>query len=132
MNETLASYLEVLRRSWRMVAATTLICMAVAGCYFVFAPARYMSSAILFVSTPSDDPNSYYFAQEYSTDRLNSYAALARSPEIAKRVITDLGLHVDPSTLVGDTRLIPVSGTVLLSLTTMGRTPREAQAIASA
>jgi polysaccharide biosynthesis transport protein len=132
MNETLASYLEVLRRRWRMVAAATLISIGVAACYFIFAPAKYMSSAVLFVSTPSDDPNSYYFAETYSTDRLNSYAALGRSPEIAQRVINDVGLDTDPSTLVGGTRLIPLPGTVLLRLTTMGQTPREAQAIANA
>lgn len=132
MNETLASYLEVLLRWWQVVAAITLLSIVAAAGYLILKPAEYQSSAVLFVTTPRDDANTYYRGDSYSKERISSYAALGQSPEIAQRVIDDLGLDADPANLVSGTTLTPVPETVLLNLATTGQTPREAQAIAQA
>lgn len=132
MNEAVSTYLTVLARWWRLALAVTLIGVIAASCYLILRPSQYESTAVLFVSTPRDDANTYYRGDTYSRERIGSYAALGQSPEIAQRVIDDTMLDTDPASLIDDTTLMPIPETVLLQLTTTGRTPREAQAVAEA
>jgi Mrp family chromosome partitioning ATPase/capsular polysaccharide biosynthesis protein len=129
MSETLRSYLVVLRRWWRIVAAVPLIFLTAAAIYLVQKPAEYQSTAVLFVSTPRDDSQTSYRGDAYSKERMASYTVLSQSPEIAQRVINDVGLKTDPATLVAGTKLAPIPETVLLALTTTSESPQQAQAV---
>lgn len=129
MSDSLTNYLAALARWWRVVASITLLAVIAASAYLILTPASYKSSAVLFVSTPRDDANTYYRGDLYSKERVTSYAALGRSPEIAQRVINSVMLDTDPATLIGDVAVVPVPGTVLLSVSATGSSPQEAQAI---
>jgi Mrp family chromosome partitioning ATPase/capsular polysaccharide biosynthesis protein len=132
MNSALSSYAVVLRRWWRIVAALSLGFLTIAAVYLIAAPTPYRSTAMLFVSTPRDDAQTAYMGDDYVKERLRSYSALGKNTEIAQRVINDVGLDIDPQTLVNETKLVPVPGAALLQLTTTGDTPQKAQAICNA
>jgi Mrp family chromosome partitioning ATPase/capsular polysaccharide biosynthesis protein len=132
MNSALSEYAVVLRRWWRIVAALALGFFTLAAVYLIVSPAPYRSTAMLFVSTPRDDAQTAYLGDLYVKERLRAYAALGHSTEIARRVIDDVGLHMSPGTLAGETKLVPDPGSALLLLTTVGDTPQKAQAIGNA
>jgi Mrp family chromosome partitioning ATPase/capsular polysaccharide biosynthesis protein len=132
MNSTLSDYVLVLRRWWRILAALTLLSVTATALYFLVTPTEYESRAVLFVSTPRDDERSYYEGDGYAKKRADTYFALSKSPEIAQRVIDDLGLDTVPQQMIGRVNLSPIRDTVLLQLTTTGDTPLQAQAIGNA
>ena len=129
MNQALNDYLLVLRRWWRILVAIPLLTVTAASLYFTVTPHEYSAAAMLFVSTPRDDEQSYYVGDDYAKKRVDTIVALSKSPEIAQRVINDLGLDIDSQELIGRTTLGPLVDTVLLRLTTEGDTPQQAQAI---
>jgi Mrp family chromosome partitioning ATPase len=132
MNQALNDYLLVLRRWWRILVAIPLLAVTAASLYFIVKPHEYSAESMLFVSTPRDDEQSYYVGDDYAKKRVDTIVALSKSPEIAQRVINDLGLDIDGQELIGRTNLGPLVDTVLLRLTTDGDTPQQAQAIGSA
>jgi capsular polysaccharide biosynthesis protein/Mrp family chromosome partitioning ATPase len=132
MNSTLTDYTLVLRRWWRVVVALPLLSVMASALYFIAAPPDYQSQAVLFVSTPRDDEQSSYAGDDYSKKRADTYFGLSQSPQIAQRVIDDLGLDISPRQMVGRVNLSAVRGTVLLQLTVTGDTPLQAQAIGNA
>jgi Mrp family chromosome partitioning ATPase/capsular polysaccharide biosynthesis protein len=129
MNQALEDYLLVLRRWWRILVAIPLLTVTAASLYFIVAPHKYSAASMLFVSTPRDDEQSFYVGDDYAKKRVDTIVALSKSPEIAQRVINDLGLDIDSQQLIGRTTLGPLVDTVLLRLTTEGDTPQQAQAI---
>lgn len=129
MNQALDDYLLVLRRWWRILVSVPLLAVTVAALYFVVKPPEYSAESVLFVSTPRDDAQSDYAGNDYAKKRGDTFLALSRSPAIAQRVISDLGLDIDGQELIGRTNLAPVVDTVLLRLITTGDTPEQAEAI---
>lgn len=132
MNSTLTDYMFVLRCWWRIPVAFTLLSVLTTALFFIVKPPEYASKAVLFVTTPRDDERSFYEGDDYARQRADTYFALSRSPEIAKRVIDDLGMDIAPEEMVDRANLSPVHDTVLLQLTTTGDTPLQAQAIGNA
>jgi Mrp family chromosome partitioning ATPase/capsular polysaccharide biosynthesis protein len=132
MNSLLSGYTVVLRRWWRIVAALSLVSLTIAAVYLISQPTQYHSTAVLFVSTPRDDAQTAYQGDSYVKRRLISYLALGKSQAIARRVINDVGLDIDPQTLLTGTKLAAIPNTVLLELTTTGDTPQKAQATGNA
>ncbi len=132
MNSTLTDYMFVLRWWWRIPVAFTLLSVLATSLFFIAKPPEYEANAVLFVTTPRDDERSFYEGDDYARQRADTYFALSRSPEIAKRVIDDLGMDIDPEQMIDRANLSPVHGTVLLQLTTTGDTPLQAQAIGNA
>ncbi|MCZ8379266.1 Wzz/FepE/Etk N-terminal domain-containing protein [Mycobacterium sp. CPCC 205372] len=132
MSGPLASYYTALRRRWRLVAAIPLLFVIAAAAALLTSPVEYRSTAVLFVSTPRDDAYTAYQGDLYSKERMNTYIALSKSPDLAAKVAEDVGQDVTAASLIENTELAAVPGTVLLSLTTVGTTPQTAQAIAQA
>lgn len=91
---------------------------------------RLQGSAVR--DNPRDDERSFYEGDDYARKRADTYFALSRSPEIAKRVIDDLGMDIAPEQMIDRADLSPVHDTVLLQLTTTGDTPLQAEAIGNA
>lgn len=129
MNQALSDYFVVLRRWWRILVAAPLLAVTAAALYFIVTSDEYKAESILFVSTPRDDQQSYYVGADYSKKREATFLALGKSPEIAERVIADLGLDMDRQELIARTDLTPVGDTVLLKLTTSAGTPEQAEAL---
>ncbi|TDL05022.1 hypothetical protein EUA04_20930 [Mycolicibacterium obuense] len=132
MNSTLTDYVFVLRCWWRIPVAFTLLSVLATALFFIAKPPEYAAKAVLFVTTPRDDERSFYEGDDYARQRADTYFALSRSPEIAKRVIDDLGIDIAPEEMIDRANLSPVHDTVLLQLTTTGDTPLQAQAIGNA
>lgn len=129
MNPALAEYASVLRRWWRILVAVPMVTVTATAVYFIATPVDYESESMLFVSTPRDDEQSYYVGADYSRKREETFLALGKSPEIAQRVIDDVGLDAEPGELIARTTLAPVGDTVLLRLSTAGSSPEQADAL---
>ncbi|TRW85398.1 hypothetical protein FK535_08300 [Mycolicibacterium sp. 018/SC-01/001] len=132
MNSTLTDYVSVLRCWWRIPVACTFLSVLATALFFIAKPPEYAAKAVLFVVTPRDDERSFYEGDDYARKRADTYFALSRSPEIAKRVIDDLGMDIAPEQMIDRANLSPIHDTVLLQLTTTGDTPLQAQAIGNA
>lgn len=132
MNPTLSAYLLVLQRRWRTVVSVPLVTLILAAAYLILTPPAFESSALLFVSTPRDDETSLYRGDMYAKERMDSYAALIASPDLAARVNDDNALGLDPQALSAAVSLTPIPGTVLLQLSASGDTPNDAQTITAA
>jgi polysaccharide biosynthesis transport protein len=132
MNDITRNYLRVVLRWWQIYVGVALIFVIASSAYLLLKPPSYSSTAVFFVSTPRDDALSLYSGDVYSKGRLASFAAIGSSPLIAERVIETVGLSTDPVSLVAATTVVPIDGTVLLSLTTSGNSPNQAQDIAQA
>ena len=129
MNQALDDYSLVLRRWWRVLVIAPLLAVTAAALYFVLTPDEYSAESKLFVSTPRDDEQSYYVGGDYSRKREETFLALGKSPEIAQRVVDDLGWDLDRYQVLARTQLSSVGNTVLLKLTTTGDTPEQAVAL---
>jgi Mrp family chromosome partitioning ATPase/uncharacterized protein involved in exopolysaccharide biosynthesis len=88
---SLGRYLEFLRRKWWLLLLTTLACVGLALAYLTYWPAKYASSAYLWVTgkmgvnmregpTYSDDAQSFYGTQ----------VELLQSPQVMLRAVTRL------------------------------------------
>ncbi|MEP9382459.1 polysaccharide biosynthesis tyrosine autokinase [Nocardioides cheoyonin] len=127
----ITDYLKVLRRRWAWIVVTALVCAAAALALTLLQTKEYASSARLFVSTSTLDSSSeLYQGGQFSQERVQSYADLASSRELAQQVISDLKLSTTPTELAGQVKAEVATNTVNLTLTVTDPEPRQAQAIA--
>lgn len=83
----LKDYWLTVRRRWRVVMATFIIALAVAGVVTLQATPQYESSTRLFVSTTSEsDTGAAYTGNLFATQRVASYADLVGSRQLADQV----------------------------------------------
>ncbi|CAM2735797.1 Wzz/FepE/Etk N-terminal domain-containing protein [Skermania piniformis] len=126
MNEVLREYLRVLRERWRVVAVVTLVLVGLVAAYLLTRPPSYAASAVVLVSTPGDNADTYYEGQRYAEERVPTYLALLTDQALATRVIVALNLPTDPATLLAGTVAAPIPDTVTIRLTTEAHSPASA------
>ncbi len=126
----LSDYLKVLRRRWISIVVIGLVCMFAAFALTLTQTKMYSSSARLFVSTTTDDANSLNQGGQFSIARVQSYADLVSSQELATSVINDLGLEMGPDELSESVSAKVATNTVNLTLTVTNPDPHLAQQIA--
>jgi Mrp family chromosome partitioning ATPase len=117
-----------LRRGWWMPVLGMLVGAAIAAAIAFTTPAQYSVHSQLFVSTTS--PNDILEGNDFSSDRLPSYAQLVVSDGLAMRVAARLGSDIAPEELARKVTATPVSGTALLSVTVTDTDPDRAVRIA--
>lgn len=89
----LSDYIRILRKSWLIIVATTLIGLAAAAAYSFTRTPIYSSTSVVFVqsqagSTVSDLTQGSNFAES----RITTYVGLVKEPVVLDPVITQLGL----------------------------------------
>lgn len=129
MNETLDEYFGILRDRWRWVALVMLVIIGGTAALLLVKPKQYESVSSVFVSTPRDDADTYYQGHQFARERSPSYVALLQSEQLARRVIGDLGLEIEPAELIASTKAAAIPSTVLIVLTTKGKSPGLARQI---
>ena len=130
----LRDYLHVLRRRWRVVAASVLLCIAIAAVLAWTRTPVYAARTQLFVSTSIDaaDPSETYQGGLFSQQRVLSYARLVSSPAVLADVIETLELRTTPEQLEGQIRgYVPVD-TVLIEIEVTDPSAQRAKEIADA
>lgn len=129
----LKDYWLTVRRRSRIVVATFVTALVVAGIFTLAATPQYESSTRLFVSTTSEsDSSSAYTGNLFATQRVTSYADLVTSRALASQVADRLGDDSDPDELMEAVTASVVPETVNLVLTAVDMDPERARDIAQA
>lgn len=129
----LRDYIRVLRKSWILIAALTLVGIGVGAGYSLLQTPKFSSSAKVFVSTSSG--NTVAEMQQGNTftqQRVKTYADLVTTPIVLLPVIAELGLDRTSEQLAaGITATAPLD-TTLIEITVVGQDPALAADIATA
>ena len=131
----LSDYLKVVRRRWISILLVTLVCGALALAYTALQTKQYASDVRLFVSTTVADASNagtINAGGQFSQARVQSYAGLASSRELAESVIQKLDLDAEPEELTSKVAASVAVNTVNLTLTVTDADPHQAQRIAQA
>ncbi|MBH0121120.1 Wzz/FepE/Etk N-terminal domain-containing protein [Rhodococcus sp. NPDC003382] len=131
MTGPIAEYVRVLRERWRWLVWGALLALAATTLFLFIRPPLYRYDATVFVRTPGDVSRVLDGGDSYAQGRARTYAALARSNDLAARVVADLGLEVTPTELSERVTAHNPSGTALIDFEFGARSPTEADRIAT-
>lgn len=124
-------YLRVLRDHWLLVASCLILGTLAAGLVAFTQTPVYAASGQLFVSTvEGGDVSQLAQGGQFSQQRVKSYADIVSSPQVAKAVISQLGLTDRPEDLQKQISATAPLDTVLINYTVSDESPRRARAIA--
>lgn len=116
MNSALSAYVGVLRTRWRWMVWGVLVALGVTTVLLILQPTMYRTEQTVFVRTPGDVSRVLDGGDTYAQGRAKTYAAVASSPSISQRVISDLGLNLDPEVLSKRIKAENRTGTVLIDI----------------
>jgi capsular polysaccharide biosynthesis protein len=131
MNAAVTAYIGVLRTRWRWLVWGVLIVLAATTFLLILAPPMYRTHAMVFVRTPGDVSRVLDGGDSYANGRAKTYAALAGSTSVSARVITHLGVAIDPQTLSQRITAANPPGTALINITVGAPSAAEAQRTAN-
>ncbi|WP_028471552.1 YveK family protein, partial [Nocardioides alkalitolerans] len=124
----LKDYLQIVRRRWVLIVATTLIVLAAASAVTFLATPQYASTARVFVTTSESSTSGEAAAgATFTLQRVKSYADLTTSRELAEMVRANLDLDESARELSGAVSARVVPDTVILELSVSGPDPDKAQ-----
>jgi capsular exopolysaccharide synthesis family protein len=128
----LRSGLRLLRDSWLLILAATVIAVATAGIVTSNQTPQYSSRVTFFISAWADpeDPASAYQGSLLSEQKVKSYAELLRTRAVMDGVIDDLSLDLSADELSAKVATTVVPDTSLLEATVTDPSPETAQEIA--
>lgn len=134
-DRTLAYYVTLIRRRWRLAATIVVASIAGAATYITTTTPKYTSQVQLFVATQpslSQDTQDLYNGGQFTEGRVLSYVALVTSPSVTRPVIQRLGLHLTDQELANELSASVPTDTVLINIDVTDPSPVRAQRIASA
>jgi capsular polysaccharide biosynthesis protein len=116
MNPALLEYGRALRQRWRWLVWGLLLALGATALFLLFEPPLYRSEAAVFVRTPGDVSRVVDGGDSYAQGRARTYSALARSTDLAARVVENAGLGVTPEVLSERINASPRQGTALIDV----------------
>jgi capsular exopolysaccharide synthesis family protein len=123
-------YLRVLRAGGALLVIGVLLGGAVALGISLALPEQYTAGSQLFVTTTgSSDIAQAVQGNQYTEQKVASYAKLLTSKELATLVIDDLGLDLRPDELIGQIEAEVVRDTTILDVSVTDRSPQRARDI---
>ena len=124
--------LRAIRAGRWTVIGCLLAGLAVAGVLSATAVRSYVSTTELFVSvTRTPDAPSAYQGSLFTQERMESYAQLMGTSQLAQGVVDDLGLPLTADQVVGKVTAVAVPHTDILDVTVTDTAAERAQAIAA-
>ena len=130
----LRDYVRVLRKRWRLVAACTLLAIGAAAFVTWKATPLYKASTQLFVAArdTSTDAGSLAAGGQFTQQRVQSYADIVNSPEVAEAVAARLHRVRSAGQIAGEISASAPLNTVLINVSVTDVSPRLARNIANA
>jgi len=135
-------YLRIFRRYWIAIVLLTILGAGIGYATILPITAKlipfiderqYQSTATLFVATQNGTSVSEAYQNNlFSQDRVNSYAGLATSEQVAARAVDQLKAPITPEQLRAKVSALPKEKTVLLDVKVKDPDPAKAQAYANA
>lgn len=129
----LMSYVQILRRRWRTLAAVALVVVGLSALLTMLATPQYTSSTQFFVST-ADSSSTSQLAQggTFTQQRVKSYSQLLQAPKLLDPVIAKAGVTDTVGALGAKITATTPPDTVLIDVTVTDPNPAKAKAIAQA
>jgi capsular polysaccharide biosynthesis protein len=125
-------YLRVLRAGSALLLLGVLLGGGAALGISLALPEQYTATSQLFVSTTgSSDIAQAVQGNQYTEQKVASYAQLLTSKELATAVIDDLGLDLRPAQLIDQIDAEVVKDTTILDVSVTDRSPQRAHDIAA-
>jgi capsular exopolysaccharide synthesis family protein len=129
----LQDYLRAVRTSWRLIAATVLVVMAVAAGLSYSATPAYRATTQLFVSVRASDSTADLLqGSSFSQRQVKSYAAMVSTPVVLQPVVDELGLDRTAAELAHEVTATSPADTVLIDIAVTDPDPELAAATAAA
>jgi tyrosine-protein kinase len=126
-------YLRIFRRYWWLVVVLTIVGAGAGYVTTLFLTPEYQSTARLFVATQNGTSvTEAYQNNLFSQERVNSYAGLATSEQVAARAVDQLKAPISPEELRSKIAAAPEGKTVLLDVAVTDSNPAQAQTYANA
>jgi polysaccharide biosynthesis transport protein len=129
----LHDYLRIVRRGWRLIAASVGVCLLLGGLIIVMSESKYAATAELFVA-PGSGPSTAELVQgsAFFADRVKTYAEIVDSAVVLEPVIEELGLNQSSRSLANSVSATAPLDTVLLRIRVTDTDPERAATVANA
>lgn len=130
----LIDYLRMVVRQWVILVALLVVGGGAGLAWGYTATPQYRATSVLIVGNvlSAKESGQAAQAQQFTLDRMQTYAALATSPQVSEAVIRDLGLDMTVGGLSARTTASAPPRTVLLRVTVQDASPTKAADIANA
>ena len=130
----LGDYLRVLRKRWKLVALCAVLGLGGAAAISWSATPKYEAATQLFVAAKdtNGDISSLQAGGQFTQSRVQSYADIIGSPDIARAVAARLDDGLSAKQIASEVAASAPLNTVLLNVHVTDRHPGRAQAIANA
>ena len=132
---TLNDYLRVVRKRWRLIVASLVVCVLAGSAYVLTSTKKYEATAQIFVSTSGADTtttDSLAQGNTFVQARVQSYTSVASSPEVTGPVIAKLGLQLTSKQLAHEITADAPLNKVLINLHVTNTNPAQAARLANA
>jgi capsular exopolysaccharide synthesis family protein len=129
----LRDYIRILRSSWVLIVALTLVGVAAAAAYSLFQTPQYRSSAKVFVSTSGGSTVSeLQQGNTFTQQRVKTYSDLVTTPIVLLPVINELQLDTTGEALASHISASAPLDTTLIEITAVDEDPALAADLATA
>ena len=129
----LKEYVRILRRSWTLVLAFSLVGLLLAAVVTLTSSPTYTAKTKLFVALQnSGSVTELQQGNSFSQARVKSYVEIAQTPAVLQPAIDQLGLDVVPAELLSQIRVSADVNTVLITVAVDDESPVQAAALAQA
>ncbi len=126
-------YLRIFSRYWWIIVILAVVGGGIGWATWQFGTRQYQSTATLFAATQNGTTvTEAYQNNLFSTDRVNSYASLATSEQVAARAVDQLKGSITPEELKGKITATAAPKTVLFNVSATDTDPALAQTYANA
>ncbi|MDT0168122.1 polysaccharide biosynthesis tyrosine autokinase [Pseudarthrobacter sp. BRE9] len=125
--------LKILRRSWILIIASTLVGLLLGGAASMLSKPTYTAETQLFVAIQgSGSIQELQQGNSFGQARVQSYVKTIDSPVVLQPAIESLGLNVTAEDLAGRVKASSDINTVLISISVNDNSPVQAAALAQA
>lgn len=126
-------YLRILRRSWILVVASTLVGLSIGAGLSVLTKPTYSSDTQLFVALQnSGSVQDLQQGNTFSQARVQSYVKTVTTPMVLQPAIDSLGLDISANELAESVKASTDLNTVLINISVTNESPVQAAAVAQA
>jgi capsular exopolysaccharide synthesis family protein len=129
----LRDYIRVLRKGWLIILVLVVVGVGAAAAYSFLKPPTYTAESKVFINTQTGgNANDLVQGQNYSQERITSYAGLVQTPAVLQPVIVGLHLDATPDSLAKQVSATAPLNTTILQIVATSKKPKMAADLANA
>jgi len=128
---SLSEIFEALKKRWIMIVAITVVATLISGVlsFFVIDPV-YEASTKVFIGKEESDDVAYNSSDiNMYQQLLQTYAQAIKTKDLASRALDDLSYDLEPSTVISNLTVNPITSTQILEIKYKSKDPKEAKEV---